>query len=83
MNNYVNFREKDITDVGEKDRKMSRADKIFLGCVAAFMLINYVVTDICFEMYTLNISLAEYIGCGVVVFIILTYFCVKYTTIPI
>lgn len=78
MNNYVNFREKDITDVGEKDKKMSHADKIFIGSVAVFMLINYIVTDICFEMYTQNISLAEYIGCGVVVFIILTYFCVKY-----
>jgi hypothetical protein len=78
MNNYVNFQEKDITDVGEKDKKMSRADKLFIGCVAAFMLINYVVTDICFEMYTQNISLPEYIGCGVVVFIILTYYCVKY-----
>jgi len=78
MNNYVNFQEKDITDVGEKDKKMSRADKIFIGCVAVFMLINYIVTDICFEMYTQNISLAEYIGCGVVVFIILSYYCVKY-----
>lgn len=78
MNNYVNFQEKDITDVGEKDKKMSRADKLFIGCVAVFMLINYIVTDICFEMYTQNITLAEYIGCGVVVFVILTYYCVKY-----
>nr|WP_067060639.1 hypothetical protein [Mucilaginibacter sp. L294] len=78
MNNYVNFQEKDITDVGEKDKKMSRADKLFIGCVAVFMLVNYVVTDICFEMYTQNISLAEYVGCAVVVFILLTYFCVKY-----
>jgi len=78
MNNYVNFQEKNITDVGEKDKKMSRADKVFIYCVAVFMLINYVVTDVCFEMYTQNISLAEYVGCGAVVFIILTYFCVKY-----
>lgn len=78
MNNYINFQEKDITDVGEKDKKMSRADKLFIGCVAVFMLINYIVTDICFEMYTQNISLSEYIGCGIVVFIILTYYCVKY-----
>jgi len=78
MNNYVNFQDKDITDVGEKDRKMSRADKLFIGCVAVFILINYIVTDICFEMYTQNITLPEYIGCGVAVFVILTYYCVKY-----
>ncbi|MES2061986.1 MAG: hypothetical protein V4456_08705 [Bacteroidota bacterium] len=78
MNNYVNFQEKNITDVGEKDKKLSRPDKLFIGCVLAFMLIVYVATDVRFEMYTQNISRAEFTGCGIVAFIILTYFCVKY-----
>jgi hypothetical protein len=78
MNNYINYREKDITDVGEEDRKMSRADKLVIGCIAAFMLIIYIVTDICFEMYTQNTNRAEYIGCGIVAFLLMTYFCVKY-----
>jgi len=78
MNNYVNFQEKDITDVGETDKKMSRPDKLFLVCIAALIFIIYVVTDLCFEMYTENITPGEYVGCGIVVFIILTYYCVKY-----